>query len=212
LSDDLTTWRRGDWMQTYTGKKFYPMDPQVEDVDILDIAHSLSMQCRYNGHVDQFYSVAEHCVLMSNWIEEEYWDAEGGGGLPLLEVLELSLWALLHDAPEAYIGDMIRPVKLHMPEFCDLDDRIMSVIATKFNLPESPAGPGKLPEVVKEADTRILLAERQALMKAPPGSWGIAADPIPVLIMPMSPTQAKSLYMTRFSYLQDAIEHAKKDS
>jgi len=62
-------WRTGDWMHTYTGMKFYPMEPNPSDICIEDIAHALSMQCRYNGHTLQFYSVAQHCVLMSRHIE-----------------------------------------------------------------------------------------------------------------------------------------------
>lgn len=56
---------RGDWMQTYTGRRFYPLDPRPDEIDPEDIAHALSLLCRYGGHVDRFYSVAEHCVLMS---------------------------------------------------------------------------------------------------------------------------------------------------
>ena len=53
------------WIQTFTGKKFSPLEPRREDIDILDIAHSRSMQCRFNGHCRQFYSVAEHSVRVA---------------------------------------------------------------------------------------------------------------------------------------------------
>src|SRR4051812_20612492 len=92
-------WLRGDWMQTYTGRAFWPLDAQPEDVDPLDIAAALSMLCRYGGHVSRFYSVAEHCLLMSEAVAPEH-----------------ALWALLHDATEAYMGDMVRPLKRQMPE------------------------------------------------------------------------------------------------
>lgn len=62
---DTIRQRRGDWMQTYTGRQFWPLDPLPEDVFIEDIAHALSMQCRYAGHVTRFYSVAEHSVLIA---------------------------------------------------------------------------------------------------------------------------------------------------
>lgn len=66
--DTQEAWSRGDWMQTYTGRRFYPLDPRSDEIDPADIAHALSLLCRYGGHVDRFYSVAEHCVLMSEWV------------------------------------------------------------------------------------------------------------------------------------------------
>src|SRR5438093_1391342 len=108
---------RGDWMQTYSGAKFYPMHPRAEDVDPIDIAHSLSLLCRYNGHLDRFYSVGEHCVLMSQAVGPEN-----------------ALWALLHDATEAYVGDMVRPLKLQQPSFVEAEDRVMAAICERFGL------------------------------------------------------------------------------
>jgi hypothetical protein len=99
-------WHRGGWMQTFTGRQFFPMDPRPEEVDPTDIAHALSLLCRYNGHVDRFYSVAEHCVHLSYVVPPEH-----------------ALWALLHDATEAYVGDMISPLKIHMPGYRAAEDR-----------------------------------------------------------------------------------------
>ena len=62
---DMSKRSRGSWAQTFTGRQFFPLDPDPQDIDIVDIAHSLAMQCRYNGHTDRFYSVAEHCVHVS---------------------------------------------------------------------------------------------------------------------------------------------------
>src|SRR5438128_12538670 len=86
-------WLRGDWMQTYTGRAFYPLDPRLDDICIEDIAHALSMLCRYGGQCQEFYSVAEHSVLMSYAVNPQH-----------------ALWALLHDATESYMGDLIRPL------------------------------------------------------------------------------------------------------
>jgi hypothetical protein len=66
MADD--PWLRGDWMQTYSGRRFYPLDPRAEELADLDIAHALSLLCRYGGHVERFYSVAEHCVEADNRI------------------------------------------------------------------------------------------------------------------------------------------------
>lgn len=173
------TWHRGDWMQTFTGRQFFPLEPRVEDIDILDIAHALSMQCRYNGHVQRFYSVAEHCVLLSHAVDRE-----------------LALWALLHDAPEAYIGDMVRPLKINMPDFRAADDHIMAVIAEKYGL----AGV-EIPPAVKDADTRILLNERDALLSAPPRPWAVHGAPLNVTIQAWAPARAEREYLNRFVQL-----------
>jgi len=87
--------RIGDWIQTYTGKRFWPLDPRPEDVDILDIAHSLSLLCRFTGHTSSFYSVSQHSILVAQEVPKR-----------------LRLWALFHDAAEAYIGDIARPTNL----------------------------------------------------------------------------------------------------
>ncbi|MCC4906935.1 hypothetical protein [Microbacterium sp. cx-59] len=188
-------WQRGHWMQTYTGRAFYPLDPNPEDIDIIDIAHSLSMQCRYNGHVDRYYSVAEHCVLLAGWFLSQ--TAEG---LPARQAHILALWALLHDAAEAYIGDMVRPLKLHMPDFCAADDALTAAIATRFGL-QFPA----IPDVVKAADTRILLDERAELLVPPPGAWTVDdLEPLGVTIEAWDPARAKAEYLSMFGELTES--------
>jgi hypothetical protein len=144
------TWLRGSWMQTFTGRKFYPLDPRPEEIDPRDIAHALSLICRFGGHTRRFYSVAEHCVLMSE----------------VMPTRELALWALLHDATEAYVGDMVRPLKHHMPEYRAVEDRVMAAIAERFSLTTAV-----MPAEVKDADSRIILDERAALLSAPPEPW-----------------------------------------
>lgn len=171
---------RGDWMQTYTGAKFYPMSPRAEEVNPVDIAHSLSLLCRYNGHVDRFYSVAEHCVLISWAVQPE--DA---------------LWALLHDATEAYVGDMIRPLKLYQPAFAEAEDQVMTVICKRFGLdPDEPPG-------VKSADSRIILTERNALMSNTRHVW--SSDqlelPLPVTVRGWGPGEAERAYLARLREL-----------
>jgi len=169
------------WMQTYTGKAFYPMDADVRDVDPLDIAHALGLLCRYGGHVRRFYSVAEHCVLMSRAVPEEY-----------------APWALLHDATEAYMGDMIRPLKDFMPEYRLAEDRLMKVICDRFGVIVHD-----MPPLVRQADARIILDEREALMSAPPASWTSVdhLEPLGVQIQGWSPGHAERQYMRRLREL-----------
>lgn len=121
----ISTWRR---------KRIDLMAPSVADIDIEDIAHALARQCRYNGHVGNFLSVARHSIWVSNRLK-----SQGA---------ELRLWGLLHDASEAYVGDMVKPLK-HDPSmaaFRDAEERLERVIAQAFGL-EFP-----MPDAVKEAD------------------------------------------------------------
>lgn len=173
--------RAGDWMQTYTGRAFWPLDPEPADIDPVDIAHSLGMICRYGGHASRFYSVAEHCVLLSRAVAPQY-----------------ALWALLHDATEAYVGDMIRPLKSQFVNYQEVEDNLMDVIAYRFGLE-----PG-IPEAVHHADTRILLNEREALMSGSPRNWGVVEWYIPlqgIKITGWSPDAAKVLYLNRLAEL-----------
>lgn len=176
----MTETLRGDWMQTYTGRAFYPMAPRVADIDSVDIAHALSLLCRYGGHVSRFYSVAEHCVLMSHAVAPEN-----------------ALWALLHDATEAYMGDMIRPLKAAMSAYREAEDRLMRVICDRFNLDHT------CPAEVKDADNRILLDEREALMSAKPLPWASIEwrSPLSVDIQAWAPQEAEHRYLVRLRNL-----------
>lgn len=179
----VSTSNRGNWMQTYTGGRFYPLDPTPAEVLPGDIAHALSLICRYGGHVQRFYSVAEHCVLLSHAVSPEN-----------------ALWALLHDAAEAYVGDMVRPLKRHMPEFQHVEARILLAIARRFNLwPEIPAE-------VHEADNRIILTERAALMRKTDDVWTEdGLTPLPVRIEGWPPAVAESCWLGRLWELSEGV-------
>lgn len=187
----LDDWHRGDWMQTHSGLAFYPLDPAPEDIVPTDIAHSLAMQCRYNGHVRRFYSVAEHCVLMSDWMLEHAEPRNAD------RARYLALWALLHDAAEAYIGDMVRPLKINMPAFVALDELVTDAVARRFALEDAV-----IPSAVKTVDTRILLDERAALLGDSPRSWALGdLEPLGVKIRGWEPAIAKWEYIARLKAL-----------
>ena len=172
--------RRGDWLQTYTGRAFWPFDPRADDVDPDDIAHALPHLCRYGGHARRFYSVAEHCVVMSRAVAPEH-----------------ALWALLHDASEAYLIDLPRPIKRHMPDYRYAERAVQVAICARFGLdPHEPAE-------VKDADNRITVDERRALLGPPPLPWRESEQlaPLGVTITGWTPTIAKAAYLARLSSL-----------
>jgi hypothetical protein len=173
--------RIGDWISVYTGRQYYPIDPRASEVDILDIAHSLSLLCRYNGHCDRFYSVAEHCIHVSYAVPEEY-----------------ALEGLLHDAAEAYTSDVPRPLKYcdDLTLFREVEDKNNRVIAEKFNLPYPESS------VVKHFDSRMLCNEGYALLSNT--DWYKCLEPIPdIEIIGWLPLEAERRYLERYAELID---------
>lgn len=145
------------WMQTYTGRQFYPLDPDPAAICIEDIAHALAMKCRYAGHCQSFFSVAQHSVMVSRMVSEQ--DA---------------LWGLMHDAAEAYLPDVVRPIKGEcyfylshktMTPFEFVEQRILIAIANRFDLTYG------IPPAIAQADTCCLERERRQLMGSPPEPW-----------------------------------------
>jgi hypothetical protein len=174
--------RLGYFQHTYGGRKFFPCDPRPEEIYIEDIAHALSNQCRFNGHTIGFYSVAEHCWHCSFEVPEE-------------DALE----ALLHDAAEAYLGDLIRPLKL-LPElgsaYLKLEEGVETVIADKFNL-KYP-----WPESVKRADEAVITAEMdQVIESAEKGHLHDASMTADILIKCWTPSYAKRKFLARYDEL-----------
>lgn len=169
--------RFGDWMQTFTGRAVYPLSLRPEDIDIRDIAHSLAMQCRYAGHVRQFYSVAEHSVHVARWCRQHGPDA--------------ALEALLHDATEAYLVDVPRPVKPFLIGYKEAETRVWAVIAERYGLASHSS--------VHEADNRILNDERCALMAPCVREWSLPdTRPLGVTIEGWLPARAEREFLALF--------------
>lgn len=176
------------WIQTYTGRAFYPLAPVAADVCIHDIGHALAMKCRWNGHCRKFYSVAEHSVRLSRLVSPR-WAFE----------------ALMHDAAEAYLPDVPRPIKAHIGtygvtparSFRDLEHEIMCLIAGCFEL-TYPS-----PDEIHAADLRLLVTEGRDLMAPPPEPWGIGAEPFAEIITPWTPEGSEACFRHRFIELQE---------
>ena len=132
------------FITTVGGRSFDPLSPDIADIDIRDIAHSLSYLCRANGHFNRFFSVARHCV---NCVREA--EARGYGA-------RVRLLCLLHDATEAYIGDMTRPLKRRLPYYCECEEQLHGRILERFGIP-----PESLEEhaAVREIDDCMLYHE-----------------------------------------------------
>lgn len=173
---------RGDWIQTAMGRQFWPMDPRPHEIFIDDIAHALSMLCRFGGHCLRFYSVAEHCVLLARAAEPP-----------------IKLWTLLHDAPEAYVLDVPTPLKPMLSNYKQVEARIMQAIAFRFHL---HCG---LPPRVKELDRAILSAERAQNMTPTSFRWVVDdVPPLDVTLQFWSPERARAEFLDAFYQLTGA--------
>jgi uncharacterized protein len=169
------------WITTSTGRHWYPKDPEGSEYCIEDIAHALSMLCRFNGHCSRFYSVSEHSVWVSRLV------TQAGHGL----------WGLLHDASEAYLVDIPRPVK-YLPEMAgyrELEGRTMWAILTSFGLHKDE------PTAVKEAD-RLLLRNEAKLLGLLRPDWDVADWPdLNLSIEMMQPDQAEAAFLAQYRSL-----------
>ncbi len=165
-----TETRNGDWMQTAHGRVAWPLDPRPEDIYIDDIATALARQCRYAGHIRgdvEHYSVAQHSVLISDYV------IDGMLGFGNETARELALWGLLHDASEAYLVDVPRPIKGDLIGYKDIEDRLMRCIAKRFGLPLI------MPAYIKRLDNAILANEKRDVMAPAPRDWALTEPPIP---------------------------------
>lgn len=151
---------------TYTGKRINLFNINAADICIVDISHHLSQTCRFGGATQEFYSVAQHSVHVSAILADEY-----------------QLWGLLHDAAEAYVGDVIRPVKYALPDFQQLEKEVLCYISKAFEL-DWP-----IPEAVKMADETVLEWELSRFEQGQPIMGG------------MQPRPAKNLFMSQYKNL-----------
>ena len=170
--------RNGNWMQTYSGIQFWPLDPRPDEICIQDIAHALSNMCRYAGHCRGFYSVAEHSILVSQVVPEEH-----------------AFAALMHDATEAYLVDVPRPIKGYLGGYHEYEDALWRAVCERFQLDV------ELPACVKAADNSVLLAEAEQVMGPKPAPWNIEGSPAYVTVKFLTPVIAKSRFLTRFDEL-----------
>lgn len=162
---------------------------QSEAIDIEVIAHALSNICRFGGHTSSFYSVAQHSVLVSEIVRPG-----------------LQLKALLHDAAEAYLGDVIKPLKVLLPEYARLERLVEEAIADKFGISSAYEAE------IKKADMVLLATERRDLMVDQLVYWPLTGkvSPLSAVIAPLAPKQAKRQFLDRFVELTDSANTYQK--
>lgn len=173
------------WIQTYHGRRFDLSNPTPSMVFFDDIAHALSRVGRYTGHCREFYSVAQHSVIVASILPDH-----------------LKMQGLLHDATEAYVGDMSRPLKQMLPEYQEIERRVWYAIAARFGLP------AKLDPLVKRADNLVLMAERRELLNRPPEPWAPELEALvdearAIPVSSMSPSQAWMEFRRAFGELSE---------
>lgn len=142
-------------VHTQSGKVVELTHFNAADIDLEDIAHSLSMQCRYNGHTREFYSVAEHCVLLANYVLQHPEHGKATYTKPLAKLM------LLHDASEAYMGDIVRPLKEVLYAFDVLEEFVSEQIRSHYGLSQDNA---ILYALIKALDTSICVDEISELI------------------------------------------------
>lgn len=168
------------YVSTFLGNRFYFCDPRIDDVHIEDIAHGLAFQCRFNGQTRAFYSVAQHSLLVARLVPSR-----------------LRLAALLHDAAEAYLGDMVKPLKQCFPAFSAMEAKVMAIIGKRFGV-DTFTDPA-----IKRADLIALATEKRDLMPNSTEPWPSlrGLQPSPTRIVPMAPVEAKEAFLEMYRQL-----------
>lgn len=176
-----------------SGSYFDFLRPEESKVCIEDIAHALSQICRFGGHTREFYSVAQHSILVSRALSDE----SIVQGAPDHWKKQRSFEGLLHDMAEAYIGDITSPLKQILPEYKAIEKRVEAVLFAHFGIYHP------LPEAVKYADLVLLATEQRDLMPAHDDEWVLIKGIKPLLetIVPMAPADAFRAFMLRFEEL-----------
>jgi len=171
------------WILTQSGQQFDLLRPTASMIKPVDIAHALSRLCRFNGHTRAHYSVAQHSLIVASLVPVEH-----------------QLVALLHDATEAYIGDMTRPLKAVMPEYQYVEQQIWLAVCDRFDIPAD------LPDCVKKADMVALATERRDLMPEHPGERDClrGVQPMKETIVPFSAESASIMFFSRLMELMQS--------
>jgi hypothetical protein len=179
-----------DWVGTFTGRRFWPSAPKVDDITIIDIAHHLSNICRYNGSTIAHYSVAQHSCILCDYVQK----ARSGTPLDCLQIL-------MHDAPEAWIGDMARPIKQHAPDYRKMDHDVTVVVRSWMGWDGLP-----IPDWQDELDTRIIADERAQVVFDQENDWLMdGVEPLDVDIEPWTARLSEQQFLARYATFSQQV-------
>lgn len=177
--------RRGRPVDTYSGQRFYPLDPRPDDIRIEDIAHGLANTCRYSGQCRHYYSVATHSRYVSDALA-----TEGH---------RVQVYGLFHDAAEAYVGDVPRPLKREFDRFDRIEREILAAVWDRLSVPAPTEAEW---QAVMAADDRLLRFEADELLS----EFQPASVPdLPYELQPCSPTDARDRFLARARELADPV-------
>lgn len=167
--------KRGPYITTFSGKRFFPLDVKAKDIDINDIAHALSLQCRFSGHVRHHYSVAQHSLYVADLVPDEF-----------------KLEALLHDASEAYLVDVPSPIKqiTDFSRYRSIEKATQDVIYEKYGITK------RHKDVIKEADLLMLATEARQLLVN--NKWAKKMPVASIIIDRWKPIEAEDLFIEAF--------------
>lgn len=185
----METTRYEPFIETYTGRRFFFLNPNPDDIDYEDIAHALSNNCRYTGHSREFYSVAEHSVYVSRLCSTDN-----------------ALVGLLHDSAEAYLTDIASPIKPYLTNYKDMENVLLTAILMKHGLETT------FPDEIKKADLQQLSTEAYYLLPSKGldprwgnGAWGDESKRPPVEdgYKPVcyNPRHAKDMWLAEYERL-----------
>lgn len=174
MLDNFQETRFGGWIETFTGRHFWPLDPRPDELCIDDIAHALASICRFNGHCARHYSVAEHSLFCAQYARAMGWSEE------------VQLACLMHDASEAYLCDIPSPIKPYLHGYAEAEERLQRLIWGWLGLCVGDNVRAK----IHEADTFTRNIEACQLM--PEHCWAVMPG-IPLGLSPLTPLTQVSL-------------------
>lgn len=182
---------KGPTIMLASGKYFDFEDPESSDFSIEDIAHALSHICRYTGHCCHFYSVAQHSVAVSYVVPPDQ-----------------AMAGLLHDAAEAFIGDVSKPLKMLLPDYKRIESRIEAAVFSRFGLPST------IDPIVKHADLILLRTEQRDLMGADGHVWTATegVEPLQSRIIPVPSSIAKHFFLHRYAEIKADVQALRGES
>ena len=175
-------------IMVHSGKMFDLVDIDPYLIDIYDIAHHLAHLCRFTGATREFYSVAQHSLFVSINISPEN-----------------AFVGLLHDATEAYIGDVSAPLKRVLPDYNHIEENLWEAIAWRFNVPVD------LPAEVKEVDRRLGDTEQMKFLPKPIVSYDRVMNPLPIRLEAMTANASRVSFLREYYRLHELRKKARKN-